>query len=128
MARKDNLLGVAGAETIIGTGVRIKGTLVSDGDITLDGRLVGEIRCKGNASLGVNSQVKGNIQAVNLQIAGRVDGNITAEGEVAISETGQLHGDVVCTQIAISPGAIFIGRNQMAELTAHEMPDEPTST
>jgi cytoskeletal protein CcmA (bactofilin family) len=115
MARKshEDALGVTGAETIIGTGVVVKGNLASESDIIIDGTLTGHLKAGGNVTLGVNASVKGDVTAVNITVAGNLTGNIAAEGETTIRETGQVQGDITTTSLAVSPGAIFIGRSLM---------------
>jgi cytoskeletal protein CcmA (bactofilin family) len=115
MARKthEDAFGVAGAETIIGTGVVVHGDLTSQSDITIDGFLKGKIKTEGNLTLGVNAQVTANIEATNVVVAGSLEGNITARGETTIRETGQVKGDITSLGLAISSGGVFIGRSLM---------------
>jgi cytoskeletal protein CcmA (bactofilin family) len=115
MARKshEDALGVAGAETVIGTGVVVVGNLSSESDITVDGTLDGAIKAGGNVVIGVNAVVKGNVEATNVAISGSLHGDVTASGEATIGETGHLKGNVRATSLAISSGAVFIGRSVM---------------
>jgi cytoskeletal protein CcmA (bactofilin family) len=115
MARKahEDALGVAGAETVIGTGVVVHGNLDSESDIAIDGILEGSIKTAGNVMIGVNADIKANIEASSIAIAGSVKGNITSEGETSILETGHLVGDVKAAGLAISSGGIFVGRSMI---------------
>ena len=60
MARQGDVLGVAGAETVISSGVVLKGNLRSDGDVVIDGTLTGEIRAAGDATIGINGPNQGS--------------------------------------------------------------------
>ena len=115
MARRthDDALGVAGAETVIGTGVTVHGNLTSESDIVIDGNLDGQIKTAGNVTLGINAVVKANVQAANVTIAGSLKGNINAEGETTILETGHVDGDIHSIGLAISSGGVFSGRSIM---------------
>ena len=115
MARKshEDALGVAGAETVIGTGVNVKGNLASESDIVIDGTLTGHIKAGGDVTLGVNANVKGDITAVNVAIAGTLHGNVTAEGEASLRETSHVEGDIKCAGLVVAAGAIFIGQSLM---------------
>lgn len=124
MAKKDDLLRLSESETIIGSGVRVKGTLASDGDVTIDGMLAGEVKTLGNLVLGVNAHVKANVTARNVTIAGQLNGNIKTEGEATITETGKVNGNISCGSLAIAGGAVFIGASVMTENTPREMADE----
>lgn len=115
MARKtlEDALGVAGSETIIGTGVTVRGNLHSESDITIDGQLNGDIKTTGDVTIGMNGRVTANIQGANVSVAGNLTGNIKASGEVSIRETGHVEGDITAMGLAISSGAVFIGRSIM---------------
>jgi cytoskeletal protein CcmA (bactofilin family) len=109
MARRDDALGVSGAETVIGSGVTVTGNLTSEGDMLIDGLLMGEIITTGDVTIGNNGVVQGNIKALNIVIAGSVTGNATAESETIIRETGQINGDITAAGLTIHTGGIFVG-------------------
>ena len=113
MARRHDVLGVTGADTTIGTGVKLKGNLHSDGDISVDGLVTGDIRANGSITIGVNATVRASVTGMNVSVGGNLAGNITADGEVAIGETAHIVGDITCLGIAIAAGATFIGRIKM---------------
>jgi cytoskeletal protein CcmA (bactofilin family) len=117
MARRthDDALGVAGADTVIGTGVKVTGDLSSESDIIIDGTLHGSVNAGGNVTIGVNASMTGDIKATNVTIAGQVHGNVHAAGEATIKETGHLKGDITCISLAVGSGGIFIGRSLMKE-------------
>lgn len=113
MARREDVLGVTGADTIIGSGVVVVGNLISEGDMVIDGEVKGNIKTLGNLTLGVNAVIQGHVSGADVRVSGALEGNITAEGEASISETGNVIGDIICNTIAIGSGAIFRGRIQM---------------
>ena len=117
----------AGTDTVIGTGVKIKGTLASESDITINGTLNGEIRTSGNVSIGVNGIVKADIKAQNVTVAGHLLGNIMAENETTVTESGHVKGDITTAVVAIGPGAIFIGRINMTSTEAEILPEQTGS-
>jgi cytoskeletal protein CcmA (bactofilin family) len=129
MARRDDVLGVSGAETIIGAGVVVVGDLNSEGDILIDGTFTGKVQAQGDVTLGVNAKVKGDIEARNIVVAGALKGNVVAEGEAAVRETGHVNGDITCISLGINPGGVFVGRSRMQSPPVLEKPsdmDEPT--
>ena len=115
MARKthSDALGVAGAETVIGTGVVVTGDLTSESDVIIDGTLIGSIKAGGNVTLGINAAVKANIKAINVTVGGSLKGNIAAEGEAEIRETGHVEGDIKASGLSIATGGTFSGRSIM---------------
>jgi cytoskeletal protein CcmA (bactofilin family) len=126
VARKGELLGVSGSETLIGTNVVVKGNLSTEGDIIIDGSLVGEINSNGKVTLDVNADVTANIVARNVNIAGSLKGNLTIESETIITETGRVEGDITTNTLAIASGAIFNGQSRMmlSNQSTTEMPPE----
>lgn len=113
MARQDDVLGVMGADSIIGSGVVAVGNLSSEGDVIIDGTLTGDVKAAGDVTLGANAIVKGKIVGRNVTVAGVLDGNITADGEAVIRETGRVVGDISALSLAITSGGIFLGRSRM---------------
>jgi cytoskeletal protein CcmA (bactofilin family) len=121
MAKKHDLLGVAGADTVIGTGVKLRGNLVTEGDILIDGTLTGNVKSRGNLDIGVNAHVTGDVSAESITVAGQLDGNIRATGDTTIAETGQVTGDIATGRLHIDMGAIFIGTSKMKVIQASEV-------
>jgi cytoskeletal protein CcmA (bactofilin family) len=113
VARRDDVLGTAGAETIIGTGVMAAGKLHSEGDITVDGTFTGELFTSGDIILGVNAVVEAELRGQNVTIAGHLIGTIEATGEATIRETGQVKGDITCHNLAVVSGGVFRGTSHM---------------
>lgn len=112
-----------GAETIVGTSVKLKGNLKSDGDITVDGIVTGEIKTKGSVIVGKNANIVASMKAKNISISGTVQGNIEATDKLEITETGKVLGDVTSNVLSISPGAVFTGKSQMAEVQKEIVPE-----
>ncbi len=104
------------AETVVGTSVKLKGNLRSDGDITVDGSVNGEIKTKGTVNIGPNAHIIANVNAKNVNISGTVQGNVVANEKLSISESGRVYGDVSASILAIAAGAIFTGKSVMAEV------------
>lgn len=125
--RKETIIGITGNETIIGSGVRVKGNLTSEHDMIIDGYLVGNVKTKGAITIGVNAIIKGNIVARDVTISGQLDGDTKASNHASITETGRVRGNIACGEISIATGAIFVGTSVMtlSEITldTSETPD-----
>lgn len=115
MAKQAHLVAMVGADTVIGTGVDVEGTLGSAGDITIDGHVKGDVTAGGNVTVGINGRVNGNVSGINILIAGHVTGPVTASGETHLTETCKLLGDITTNLIAIDSGANFLGKITMQE-------------
>ncbi len=126
--RKDNVVGsITGSESIIGSGVRIKGNLTSEHDIIIDGTLTGNVKTKGAITVGINASIKGNLVASDVTIAGQVEGDVKVSGHAGITETGQVKGNIASATLSIGSGGIFMGNSIMTiSQPAHEPAPEPS--
>lgn len=113
-----------GAETVVGTSVKLKGNLNSTGDIIIDGSVNGELKTKGAVVVGNNATILGNIKAQNVQVSGVVQGNIEVTDKLQLTETGKVFGDISAAVLSIAPGAVFTGTSKMND-THREVAPEP---
>ena len=122
MAKKTDVFNVSSLDTVISSGVKLRGNLTSDGDVSIDGALAGNIKAGGHVNIGVNGRIGGSIDATSVAIAGAVEGNIKATDSVSLMETAQLHGDIDTGRLEIALGAVFIGASKMKPVHATELP------
>jgi cytoskeletal protein CcmA (bactofilin family) len=99
-----------GLLNLIGPGTEIKGDLICEGDIRIDGRVDGTIKVGQRIVIGDSGIVNGNIQADNAIIAGFVNGNIKAIQSTLLHGKSIVKGDIYTSQIIIESGASFNGR------------------
>jgi cytoskeletal protein CcmA (bactofilin family) len=117
-------------ENVVAANTTLEGTLRSDGGVRIDGTLEGLVECAGNVVIGEGARVVANITARNVIVAGLLKGNIDATGKLEILPTGQIHGDISVSSVAIHEGGIFHGKSLMrglapTALEAGEMELEP---
>ncbi len=93
--------------SIIAKGLVITGNLVSDGEIQIEGIVVGDITAN-KLSIGETAHVTGSIDANEILIRGKIDGGIKAV-EVSITSSASVKGDVINSSLSIEPGAIIDG-------------------
>lgn len=121
MAKRQDLLGVSGADTVIGTGVILKGDLQSDGDIVIDGQVNGTIKTTGTVTLTVNASVKADVAAQSTTVIGELKGNIKSDDMTTLRSTGRLIGNIETTTLEVEAGALFVGASKMAKHEAREV-------
>ncbi len=109
----ENLEGGENNETIVGSSVKLEGDLVSTGNISIYGDVVGQVSTEEDVVIGDSATIKANIAGDNVTVGGRVEGNVKAGGKLCITETGKVFGDVIVSSISISDGAMFSGHCQM---------------
>lgn len=100
-------------ETIIGPSVRVQGDFKGEGDLIIEGILIGNLQTKNNLKIGQNAVVEAEIQANNAFISGRVKGNIAVKGKLEITSTAIILGDVKAQIISIESGALIKGKLDM---------------
>lgn len=101
-----------GFETVIGTGCTIEGKLVNNGNIRLDGTFTGTLEITGNVLVGETAQIKADINAKNISIAGSVRGNVNGK-KVQLLRTGRVWGDISATALTTEEGAFIDGKISM---------------
>ena len=98
----------------IGKSVCIKGDLVGQEDLTIEGQFDGKIELKDHVlTIGLNGKIKAQIVARVLVVFGEVNGNITAIEKVDIRDGGSIDGDIVSPRVAIAEDAHFRGSVDM---------------
>ena len=94
----------------IGAGLRIKGAVVGDSDVYVDGEIEGSLTLPENALIvGPNGRVRAQVKARTLILWGHLEGNVQATEKIEIRQSGSLLGDLVTPQILIEEGAAFRG-------------------
>jgi cytoskeletal protein CcmA (bactofilin family) len=99
-----------GMKNIITPATSITGKIQGQGDLSLEGRLTGNIEIGGLLFVGKEGSFKGEAKAENMVIEGRVEGQIKATAKIEIRSSGHVQGDIFCQQIAIAEGAFLDGK------------------
>lgn len=109
---------------ILSDGTRIKGDIISNGDIRIDGEMVGNLATKGKLVVGNNGKIQGEVQASNIEVAGFIKGKVTARTLLNMKASAKIEGDIVAGKLAVEPGAIFTGTCSMGTATTTNEPKE----
>jgi len=111
--RKDADMAENGEVTIVGTGARLEGNVVSAGSLRIDGQVKGQINADGDVVLSPQSQVEADIRAQNVSIGGRFKGNILVKGKAHLARGGRIDGNVTSKTLVVEEGGIFHGQSIM---------------
>jgi cytoskeletal protein CcmA (bactofilin family) len=95
------------APSILSADLTITGSIVSEGEVQLDGVVEGDVRA-GSLTIGEEATVKGEVVCENVVIRGRVEGSVRAR-QVQLAATARVEGDVIHASLAIESGAYFDG-------------------
>lgn len=98
-----------GIETIIGPSVKVEGDFKGEGDLVIEGILVGNLQTKNNLKIGKNAIVEASIKANNAFISGKVKGNIVVKGKLEITGTAIVLGNIKAQILSIESGALLKG-------------------
>ena len=94
----------------ISQSILIKGELRADEDLTVEGSVEGKIDL-GDHNLWISSHgnVRAEVRARNVIIAGTLSGRITASERVEIKLSASVEGSIKCPRVVIVDGARFNG-------------------
>jgi len=93
--------------------VEIKGSIKFSTDLTIDGKVEGEITSPGVLVIGENAEVRGEIRTKSVTVHGKVHGNITVEERCELKGRAQLIGDLKAARLVIEEGATFVGKSEV---------------
>jgi len=88
-------------------GTEVKGTITSDSDIRIDGKLVGDLECATKLIIGPTGTIEGDVQCENALIEGSFHGNLIVRSTLHIKENAQIVGDIKTDKLIVDQGAVF---------------------
>lgn len=109
----DNMSTNATAKNVLSADVEIKGNIKFSGELTLDGKLDGEIQTEGILHLGDSAVINGNIAAQSVIVRGKVHGNINAKEKIEIKSKAELFGDIRASKLVIEEGVTYVGKTEV---------------
>jgi hypothetical protein len=104
MASPKDISGPAG-NTVIGPSILISGKLSGDEDLTVRGRVEGELALTRTLIVEPSGVVKANVSVKNAVVSGVVVGNIAATESVELTRDGRMVGDIRSPRAAHSVSA-----------------------
>jgi cytoskeletal protein CcmA (bactofilin family) len=99
--------------SIISADLALTGTVVSSGDVQIDGRVEGDVRV-GALVIGETAELKGDIYAEEVVIRGRVEGGIWAR-RVQLCASAHVEGNILHQALSVESGAFFEGNCRHSE-------------
>ncbi|HOZ13603.1 MAG TPA: polymer-forming cytoskeletal protein [Tenuifilaceae bacterium] len=109
---------------LVGLGTEINGDINSNGDLRIDGTLIGNLTVKGKVVVGETGKIKGEITCKNSDISGTIEGKVTVQELLSIKSSARINGDLYVGKLAIEPGSMFTGYCAMGstDITAKAEP------
>lgn len=113
--------------TIIGPSILISGKLSGDEDLTVRGRVEGELSLTRTLIVEPSGIVKANVAVKNAIVSGVVVGNITVTELVELTKEGRMVGDIRSPRVIIVDGASFRGRVDMGNAEPRPASERPAT-
>lgn len=113
---KESAGGFNANNTVIGESILISGKLTGDEDLTIRGRVEGELSLSHTLIVEPSGIVKANVAVKNAIVSGVVVGNIAATESVELTREGRMVGDIRAPRVILVDGASFRGRIDMGEV------------
>lgn len=93
--------------TVIAEGLRVVGTITSEGLVEVNGTVEGDIHCTA-VVIHDKAHIIGNIKAATVSVGGMVEGVIEC-GDAHFNAQAKVLGDVECETIVVEKGAFMRG-------------------
>lgn len=94
-------------------GTKIKGDIITHGNIRLDGEVEGNIFSESKVVLGSTCKMNGNLKAQNAEISGEVTGTIEISELLVLRPSAVVTGDIISSKMVVDEGAVFNGTCKM---------------
>ncbi|RMF74321.1 MAG: polymer-forming cytoskeletal protein [Acidobacteria bacterium] len=105
---------VVDSKAIIGPSIQVKGELIGDEDLTIEGKVEGVIRLKQHhLVIGKTAEIDATLEAKSIRIEGTVRGDVIASERVELAGGSTLLGDITAPRMMIADGARFKGSVDM---------------
>ena len=106
--------------TRISKGTTIKGDIVSQSDIRVDGGIDGTVYSKGKIVVGETASLSGNLLCNNLDFWGKMDGAIYVKDTLSVKSAASITGDIHVNKIQVEMGAQINGTCKMISEQEYE--------
>lgn len=103
---------------IISEGTKIKGDIIANGDIRIDGELSGNISAQGRLVVGPKGKIEGEISCNNIEVSGYIKGKLMAKELLTMKATSKIEGDIAAGKLSVEPGSEFTGSCSMGSTSA----------
>ena len=104
--------------TRIGSSIVITGEIISDEDVTFEGRLDGQLLVRdGAVTIGERAQIQADLRGTRVLVRGLVNGAISASERIELTNTATVEGSLSANRVVVADGAHFNGRIDMDQRT-----------
>lgn len=126
----EETLAIEAFKTLIDATTTLQGSMNFVHSVRIDGKVVGDLLvdpgAAGIIAIGPKAEVRGNIDAHRVLVAGKVHGNIHAADSVHLMSSARVSGDISYGSISIEYGArvngllVDVTKNESVHSAAHD--------
>lgn len=96
-------------------GTSIDGTIDTQNDIRIDGKVDGTLTCAGKLIIGPDGKVEGDANCQNAVIEGQFRGNLNVTDVLDVRENASVIGEIKTGKLLVQNGATFNGNCDMGQ-------------
>jgi len=101
---------------LIGAGTVVEGDIKSNGDIRIDGSVIGNIVSKAKVVVGATGSIDGNVTSQNADVSGSIRGKVTVNELMFLKSSANIQGDIITGKLVVEVGATFTGTCNMGPM------------
>lgn len=105
----------AGGTNTITQGTVIEGNITAEGDMRIEGRVIGTLVCNAKLVVSGSGIIEGSVDARNAFVEGKIKGNVVARELLQIDKSGSINGDIFTQKLVVQMGANFTGNCKMGD-------------
>ena len=113
MATKD--AAQPGGDTVIASGVRVEGDFQSQGNLIIEGEVMGSVKTSADLFVGEKARIHASVVAANAKVSGEVRGNIKVKERLELGPVSRIAGDIKTKTLIVEAGATINGKIAMGE-------------
>ena len=98
------------------------GRYETDQDLRIEGRISGEVVCRGLLTIERDATARAKIQAHDAEIRGRIEGDIVCTGRLLLTATAVVTGTMVAGALVVEEGATLSGKIETASAASAVRP------
>lgn len=99
-------------ETVIADGITIKGDIIGEGAIRIDGKVEGNVELNKGIILGEKAEVYGKIKSNEIIVYGQLNGDLECK-DLYIKESGKIQGNMLVNRFSVDMGGKYTGNLKM---------------
>ncbi len=101
---------------MVAEGTVFEGTLRTETDVRISGRIVGKLAVGGRAFVAPEGSIEGEVVAAHADIAGHVQGELLVEEHLVLRGSARIEGNIRTGRLIVEEGAVFNGECQMGQV------------